>query len=106
VVSGYSAVVGPHVLTATATNDIDPRRPERRWTLRATDALSPSDEPARPQLAADALVGILLRLRCEQAVVEPDEIERRADPCDAGNQVDPANDDARYNMEKLQEMRK
>ena len=44
----------------------------------------------RPQLAAHACVGVLLALRRQQAVVEQDEVERRADPGDAGDEVDPA----------------
>jgi hypothetical protein len=44
----------------------------------------------RPQLAANAGVGIFLALRRREAVVEEDEIERRADPGNAGDEVHPA----------------
>ena len=44
----------------------------------------------RPQLAADALGAILLVGRRRQARVEADEVERGADPGDAGDDVRPA----------------
>ena len=43
-----------------------------------------------PQLAADSLANQSLIRRRQQVIVEPDEIERGADPGDAGDQVHPA----------------
>src|SRR6185503_18706768 len=44
----------------------------------------------RPQFATHARIDKILALRRQQVIVEPDEIERRADPRDAGDQMRPA----------------
>ena len=46
-----------------------------------------------PRLAGDAFVCVLLPLGRRQVVVERDEVERRADPDDAGDDVQPAEDE-------------
>jgi hypothetical protein len=50
-------------------------------------------EPAavhRPQFARDPGIGALIGGQRLQAVIEPNEIERRADPRNTGNEVQPA----------------
>ena len=55
-------------------------------------------EPAavhRPQLAVDAALTIGRTHRSREVVVQPDEVERRPDPGDAGDQVQPADQQVR-----------
>ena len=46
----------------------------------------------RPQLSGHARLRILGALRRLEMVVEEDEVERRADPCDGGDHVQPAHE--------------
>ena len=72
-----------------------PHRPvqsRRQFGRRHRVLLLVIEAPAvhRPELAADALGAVGCGFRGRQAVVEADEVERSADPGDAGDDVGPA----------------